>query len=112
MMELKKNPKKDLTRNSGMYFVVGLTMVLMLTYVALEWKSFYGNEFYDVSENIDIDIEEEAPIFTLETPPPPPPEPIAPDKIEVVDDEDPIEEDDDTEFMLDFMDDGETPKDL
>ena len=27
-------------------------------------------------------------------------------------DEDPIEEDDDTEFMLDFMDDGETPPDL
>lgn len=27
-------------------------------------------------------------------------------------DEDPIEDDDDTEFMLDFMDDGEAPKDL
>lgn len=91
-MELKKNPKKDLTRNSSMYFVVGLTMVLMLTYVALEWKSFYGNEIYDISENIDIELEEEVPIFQLETPPPPPPPPVAPDQIEIVDDEDPIKE--------------------
>lgn len=91
-MEVKKNPKKDLNRNSGMYFIAGLAMVLALTYVALEWKTFYGNKLYDVSQNVEQELEEEVPIFQLETPPPPPPPPAAPDVIEIVDDEDPIEE--------------------
>lgn len=85
-MELKKNPKKDLTRNSGMYFVVGLTMVLMLTYVALEWKSFYGNEIYDVSQNIELDLDEEIDLFKIEQPKPQTP-PAAPEVIEIVEDD-------------------------
>ena len=91
MMELKKNPKKDLTRNSGMYFVVGLTMVLMLTYVALEWKSFYGNELYDVSQVIEVDIDEEIDLFKVEQPKPPE-TPAAPEDIKVVEDEIEVEE--------------------
>jgi len=91
-MKAKKNPTKDLTRNSSLYFVAGLALVMACTYIALEWKTFYGNKLYDISQDIDQSIEEEAPIFQLETPPPPPPPPAAPDKIEVVDDEDPIEE--------------------
>lgn len=85
-MELKKNPKKDLTRNSGMYFVVGLTMVLMLTYVALEWKSFYGNELYDVSENVQPELIEEIDLFKVEQPKIPTP-PAAPEVIEIVEDD-------------------------
>lgn len=85
-MELKKNPKKDLTRNSGMYFVVGLTMVLMLTYVALEWKSFYSNEIYDVSQNIELDLDEEIDLFKIEQPKPQTP-PAAPEVIEIVEDD-------------------------
>lgn len=91
-MELKKNPKKDLNRNSGMYFVAGLALVLACTYIALEWKTFYGVTEYNLSMNVEQELEEEAPIFQLETPPPPPPPPAAPDEIEVVEDEDPIEE--------------------
>lgn len=117
-MEVKKNPKKDLTRNSGMYFVAGLALVLACTYIALEWKTFYGTKLYDVSQDIDQIIEEEVPVFQLETPPPPPPPPTAPDKIEVVDDEDPIEEsvietteiNEETEVME--VDDVEFSKDL
>lgn len=85
-MELKKNPKKDLTRNSGMYFVVGLTMVLMLTYIALEWKSFYGNELYDVSENVQPELIEEIDLFKVEQRKIPTP-PAAPEVIEIVEDD-------------------------
>lgn len=91
-MEVKKNPKKDLNRNSSVFFIAGLAMVLALTYVALEWKTFYGDTIYDISQNVEQELEEEAPIFQLETPPPPPPPPAAPDVIEIIEDEDPIEE--------------------
>ena len=39
-MQVKKNPKADLNRNSGLYFVIGLTIVLFLTWRALEYKSY------------------------------------------------------------------------
>ncbi|MFS4449086.1 energy transducer TonB [Maribacter sp. 2307UL18-2] len=70
-MELKKNPKKDLNRNSGMYFVVGLFSVLMLTYVALEWKTFFETPDYSISMNVDEELIEEIELFEIETPPPP-----------------------------------------
>lgn len=90
MMELKKNPKKDLNRNSGVYFAAGMAFVLALTYVALEWKSFYGNIKYETAMQVEKEIIEEAPIFVLETPPPPPP--IAPIVIEIMENEADIEE--------------------
>ena len=89
-MEVKKNSKKDLNRNSGMYFVAGLAIVLSLAYVALEWKTFYGDSVYEPTAMVvEKSIDEESPIFKLETPPPPPP-PIAPPVIEVVEDDEPI----------------------
>ena len=39
-MEPKKNPKVDLRRNSGLYFVLGLAVVMLLVYGALEWKTY------------------------------------------------------------------------
>ncbi len=39
-MQVKKNPEVDLNRNSGLYFVIGLTVVLFLTWRALEYKSY------------------------------------------------------------------------
>lgn len=91
-MELKKNPKADLTRNSAMYFVIGLFTVLVLTYAALEWKSYEGGNEYDISMNVDDELDEEVPMTEqIKTPPPPPP-PAAPEVIEVVEDEEEIEE--------------------
>ena len=88
-MEPKKNPKKDLNRNSSLYFVFGLLLVMLLAFVALEWKTYekpmeYANRF-----DVEDSIEEEAPIFQLEALPPPPP-PVVPVEIEVVEDDDPI----------------------
>ncbi len=85
-MELKKHPKKDLNRNSGIYFAAGLFLVLILTYVALEWKSFYNNE-YDIAQQMEEDLREDVPLVTFITPPPPPPPPLAPPIIEIIENE-------------------------
>ena len=90
-MELKKNPKADLTRNSGFYFAIGLFAVMFLTYVALEWKSYEGGNAYDISMNVDDELDEEVPMTEFKAPPPPPP-PAAPEIIEVVEDEEEVEE--------------------
>jgi len=91
MMEVKKNPKKDLNQKSGIFFIAGLAMVLALTYVALEWKTFYEHEYVDVAQHIEPNIDEEVPVVEWKTPPPPPP-PVAPLIIEIVPDEEDFEE--------------------
>ncbi len=89
-MELKKNPKADLTRNSGLYFALGLAIVLLVTWRALEYKNYDEEETFNYTMNVDELEEEEIPITEqVKTPPPPPP---APEVIEVVEDEEEIEE--------------------
>lgn len=89
-MESKKNPKADLTRNSSLYFVLGLAIVLLVTWQALEWKKYDKNEAFNYTMDIDEELEEEIPITEqIKTPPPPP---AAPEVIEVVEDEEEIEE--------------------
>tara|TARA_R110002167_G_scaffold58974_7_gene167004 strand:+ start:952 stop:1656 length:705 start_codon:yes stop_codon:yes gene_type:complete len=91
-MENKKNPKADVGRNSGLYFVIGLAFVMFLTWSALEWKTYDKGNEYDISMNIDDQLDEEVPMTEqLKTPPPPPP-PAAPEIIEVVEDEEEVEE--------------------
>ncbi|TMM56360.1 energy transducer TonB [Maribacter algarum] len=105
-MEVKKNPKKDLNKSSGVFFAAGLAMVLALTYVALEWKTFYGTEFINVAQNVDEELIEELELFEIEQPKPPEQQ-AAPEVIEVVEDEVEVEEsviestesDEDTEVM-------------
>lgn len=91
-MELKKNPKADLSKNSSLYFVAGLALVLFLTWRAFEYKT-YDKVVYDMAaKDMLEDLEEDIPITEqLNTPPPPPP-PAAPEVIEVVEDEEEIEE--------------------
>ena len=91
-MELKKNPKADLTRNSGLYFVIGLAFILAVTWGALEYKKYDKDEKIDYTLNVDDDLDEDVPMTEqLNTPPPPPP-PAAPEVIEVVEDEEEVEE--------------------
>ena len=87
-MERKKNPKVDLSKNSGLYFSIGLALILFISWQAIEWKTYdkdlYGYEALSVEED-----DEEIPITEqLKTPPPP----VAPEIIEVVEDEDEVEE--------------------
>tara|TARA_R100001594_G_scaffold114267_1_gene149101 strand:+ start:57 stop:761 length:705 start_codon:yes stop_codon:yes gene_type:complete len=91
-MEPKKNPKADLTKNSSLYFVIGLFAVMLFTYVAFEWKTYDEVNDYDISMNVDDLLDEEVPMTEqIKTPPPTPP-PAAPEIIEVVEDEEEVEE--------------------
>ncbi len=91
-MEAKKNPKSDVGRNSGLYFVIGLALTLAIVYGAFEWKTYDDTNNYDISMNVDDDLDEEVPMTEqIKTPPPPPP-PAAPEVIEVVEDEEEVEE--------------------
>jgi len=91
-MELKKNPTKDLNKRSGLYFVFGLLLVMLLAFVALEWKTYDDTKIYANRLNVEDSIDEDAPIFQLKTPPPPPPPPTIPTEIEIAEDDDPIKE--------------------
>ncbi len=90
-MKPKKKLNKDLNKNRGLYFFTGLTLVMLSTYVALEWKTYDNSYNYDISMNIVDELIEEVPISIHKTLPPPPP-PVAPEIIEIVpDDDDTIE---------------------
>lgn len=91
-MELKKNPKADVGKNSGLYFVIGLALVLLIVWRGLEYKKYDADTNYDISMNVEDQLDEEVPMTEqLKTPPPPPP-PAAPEVIEVVEDEEEVEE--------------------
>jgi len=91
-MQAKKNPKADLNKDRNLYFVIGLTLVLGVTWGAIEYKTY--EKVFDLAA-LDMleDDDEDIPITEqLKTPPPPPPPPPAPEVIEVVEDEEEVEE--------------------
>ena len=91
-MQVKKNPNADLNRNSGLYFVIGLTIVLFVTWRALEWKS-YDSVQEEIVQLIEVDdMDEEAPVTEQIRTAPPPPPPAAPEVIEVIEDTEEVEE--------------------
>jgi len=93
-MEPKKNIKADVSRNSSLFFAVGLALMLTLTYLTINYRS-YEKEAIDIGQlNLDDLEEEEIPITNQEIipPPPPPPPPVVPEEIEIVEDEKEIEE--------------------
>lgn len=91
-MRAKKNPKADLNRDSGLFFVIGLTIVLFVTWRALEYKSYESNQ--EIVQLIDVqdDLKEDVPVTEQINIAPPPPPPSAPTIIEVIEDTEEIEE--------------------
>src|SRR5690554_5804952 len=91
-MELKKNPKADVGKNSSIYFVIGLAATMAIVYGAIEWKKYDADVEYDIALNVEETLDEEVPMTEqIKTPPPPPP-PAAPEVIKVVEDEVEVEE--------------------
>ena len=92
-MQPKKNEKVDLTKNSSLYFVIGLSFILLVSWQAIEWKTYKKTYGYEAL-NVEDDDDEEIPITEqIKTPPPPPPPPPpAPEVIEIVEDEEEVEE--------------------
>ncbi|WP_285649225.1 energy transducer TonB [Allomuricauda sp. NBRC 101325] len=92
-MRPKKNPQLDLRKNSLLYFMVGMTVILLLTFLALEWKTFDTNSDWDVGIlKVDKDLIEEATILKLKIPEPPKPKIQTPPKIEIAEDDEKVEE--------------------
>ena len=93
-MEPKKNLKSDVSRNSSLFFAVGLALMLGITYMAINYKTYDKSDIAIDSLNLDDELDEEVPITEqiVTPPPPPPPPPAAPEVIEVVEDEEEVEE--------------------
>lgn len=93
-MEPKKNPQSDVSRNSSLFFAVGLALMLGITYLAINYKTYDPTDTIVDALNLDDELEEEVPITEqkITPPPPPPPPPAAPEIIEVVEDEVEVEE--------------------
>lgn len=94
-MKIKKDPKVDLQKNSSLYFVIGLCLILFISWQAIEWKTYEKRVFDYESLTVQEEEEEEIPIINQpDLPPPPPPPPVAqaPTEIEIVEDEKEVEE--------------------
>jgi protein TonB len=89
-MELKKNPKYDLTRKSWMLLFFGLTVSLAIVTTAFEWKTYDDSGVVDLGQ-VQDDFEDIMEIPPTEQPPPPPPKVQLPEIVEVPDEEE-IEE--------------------
>lgn len=92
-MEIKKNPNVDPKRNSSLYFLIGLTSVLFMTYLGIELKSEDPRVVVEKLDITDNFVQDEEAILTMppvqKLPPPPPP---APEVIQIVDNKQVIED--------------------
>jgi len=85
-MKLKKNPNKDINKRSGVYFAIGLVIVMLLSYMALEWKTYEKPNTYahELSKPDDIIDEEHIEKFTVEKPKI---KQVLPQEIEIIEDD-------------------------
>ena len=89
-MKPKKNPELEIGRNSSLYFALGLNIMLLISWQALEYKTYDKSLASIDLLNVEQEMEEEIPIIHLNTPPPPP---VAiTETIEIVEDVEEIEE--------------------
>lgn len=92
-MELKKNPKANVGRNSSLYFAVGLNVMLVLTYLGLEHKTYESEAIKIDLLMLDDQFDEDIPITTINIPPPPPPpKVIVTEAITIAEDVEDVEE--------------------
>ncbi|WP_405572018.1 energy transducer TonB [Winogradskyella sp. Asnod2-B02-A] len=93
-MELKKNPKANVGRNSSLYFAVGLNVMLLLTYLGLEHKTYETEATKIDILMIDDLMDEDIPITTIDVmpPPPPPQKQVVTEVITIVEDVEDVEE--------------------
>lgn len=92
-MKAKKNPNVDVSRNSSLYFAIGLCLMLFATYSLLNYKTYDKDNIAMEVLEVEEYVEEEVPITEqIKTPPPPPPPPAAVEEITIVEDVEDIEE--------------------
>ena len=71
MVELKKNPKKDLTKTTGLFLNVGLVISILIIIWAFEIKVYDGGSQVDLGVNAEH-FEDLMDIPQTKQPPPPP----------------------------------------
>lgn len=81
-MELKKNPKVDLNRQSGLYFNIGLIATLLMIIFVFEMRFYDNLETIDLGQ-LDDEFEEQIEIPVTSMPPPPAPVLQQPEIVEV-----------------------------
>lgn len=91
-MKPKKNPNADIGRNSSLYFMIGLTSVLFVTWQSFEVKTYEKETLVSEVVHVMDDLDEDVPVTEIIRTTPPPPPPSAPDVIEIVEDVEDIEE--------------------
>ena len=91
VMLAKKNYKARLSPYRRLFFQLGLLLTLLLIYIALEWKTVdryigtFDNSVFQTEEILDIPVTQR-----IQEIKPPPPPPAAPEKIEIVADQEEI----------------------
>ena len=94
-MQLKKNPKADLAKQSGLFFAIGFAAISGFTLWGFEAKTYNeGNLNYYIDDKIVV-CEEPDPIIELPTPEMPqqaPPPPVLTQEIKVIENDKPVEE--------------------
>lgn len=107
-MQIKKNPKKDLRRWSLIFFQIGMILVLLISWWAIESKTYEKQDDSEVEIVKYKDLEPEDVVVTekpqTDAPPPPPP-PKVQEQLTVVEDDEEIEED-----VVESVEDVEVPK--
>ena len=93
-MEIKKNPKANLSSWSSIFFLSGLAIMLVISWQMIEYKSYKKTNIAGNEMTVNDDLEKDIPITNLliPPPPPPPPPPAATQVIEVIEDNLEIEE--------------------
>lgn len=87
-MELKKNPKYDVYRQSGLFFSIGLATSMLMVTALFEWKSYDDANLVQLTNHVNEEFEEVLDIPPTTQPPPPPPQQIyMPNIVEVPDEE-------------------------
>ncbi|MBE9490312.1 MAG: energy transducer TonB [Bacteroidetes bacterium] len=87
-LNLKKHPNADVSRNGSIYFAVGLLLMLLVAYNAINYKTYEKSNIYLGVLDMDKIEEIDAVLIKDVIPPPPPPPPATiPLEIEIIDDE-------------------------
>ncbi|SDW27037.1 protein TonB [Lutibacter oricola] len=92
-MQIKKNPKANLENYSKLFMQLGLVLALLIVYLAIEKKTY--DRVIDDLGPVVLNMEDEEQVVEIEQVKPPEqktPPPPTPDKIEVVEDEEEVEE--------------------
>ncbi len=61
-MEPKKNPKADVGKKSMLFFQIGLVLMLLISWQAIEWKTYDKNQASFAQLDLGDEIIEEIPI--------------------------------------------------